>query len=91
MSKTERLQVMLDEEELAALREAATADGVTLSQWVRSTLRAERRRRGAVDRGAEKLAALRRGLAHDFPAPDIDQMLSEISPDHELPGSDASA
>jgi hypothetical protein len=83
MSKIHRLQVMFDEEELSALRAAASADGLTVSEWVRSTLRAEQRRRGA-DRTSEKLEVLNRALAHDFPAPDIDQMLEEISRGRDL-------
>ena len=75
MSK--RLQVLLDEEELQDLREAARRDGVPVSEWVRRALREARRRRpqGDVDR---KLQALRTAMQYEFPAPDIDQMLAEI-------------
>lgn len=78
---------MFDQAELDALREVAAADGVTVSEWVRSTLRAERHRRSA-DRTPAKLSALQRALRLDFPAPDIDQMLGEIARGRELPGLD---
>lgn len=76
MSK--RLQVVLEEAELARYEHTATAAGLTLSEWVRQTLRAAEQRRSPGDAHA-KLAAVRRAVAYGAaPAPDIDQMLREI-------------
>ncbi len=67
----------MEDEELAAVREAAAADGVTVSDWVRRTLREAQRRRPSGDVAA-KLAAVRVAARHDFPTGDIDQMIQEI-------------
>lgn len=77
MSK--RLQVVLDETELRRFRRAARRAGVTLSEWVRQTLR--RAERDVSDGDVErKLAAIRRAasLSDPHPAPDIDQLNAEI-------------
>ena len=75
MSK--RLQVLLEDEELRELRDAAGREGLTLSAWVLRTLHEARRRqpRGEL---AGKLAAVRVAARHDFPTADIDQMLAEV-------------
>lgn len=72
-----RLQVVVDEAELARFRRAARERGVTVSQWAREALRAAE---SAAPRGepAAKLAAIRGATRHEFPAPDIDAMLAEI-------------
>jgi hypothetical protein len=75
MSK--RLQVVLSDEELEQLREAASREGLTVSEWVRQALRRARRERPAGGR-ARKLAAVRAAARHSFPTADIDQMLNEI-------------
>ncbi len=75
MSK--RLQVLLEDEELRELRDAAGREGLTLSAWVRRTLNEGRRRQPGGDL-ATKLAAIRAAASHDFPTADIDQMLAEI-------------
>lgn len=72
-----RLQVVVDEVELRRFQEAATTEGVTLSEWVRQALRRAEGDRSSVD-AAAKLAAVRAARAHSFPAPDIGQMLTEI-------------
>ena len=75
MSK--RLQVVLDDVELADIQRAARRERVTTSEWVRQVLRAARR---AVPSGEakKKLDVVRIAARHDFPTADIDQMLSEI-------------
>lgn len=75
MSK--RLQVVMDEEEHRALRRAARAQGMTVSEWVRRTLRTARESQpeGDPDR---KIQVVRAAARHDFPTADIDQMLREI-------------
>jgi hypothetical protein len=68
---------VVDDAEMKRFQRAAKAAGVTLSEWARQALRRAEREKATGDPAA-KLAALRRSLAHSFPAPDIDQMLGEI-------------
>ncbi|MHB8507973.1 MAG: antitoxin [Candidatus Dormibacteria bacterium] len=75
MSK--RLQVVLSDEELSRFAESAKSTGMTLSEWVRQTLRTAEREVSTGDAGP-KLAAIRRAHGYAFPAPDIDGMLAEI-------------
>lgn len=75
MSK--RLQVLLDDREFDALRDAAAREGMTMSEWVRQLLRAASRDRPSGDQ-ARKLAAVRAAARHDFPTAEVDQMLAEI-------------
>ena len=75
MSK--RLQVLFDESELREVQEAASREGIPVSEWVRRALRDARRRepRGGLD---EKVRAIRTAAGHSFPTADIDEMLGEI-------------
>lgn len=75
MSK--RLQVLLDEAELRAIRRLARRERSTVADWVRRAIRAARQAEGAAGAG-RKLDALRAALRHRFPTADIDQMLAEI-------------
>jgi hypothetical protein len=75
MSK--RLQVLLDDAELREVRRAARQARMTTAEWVRRALRAARRTQPAADT-SRKLQVIRRALRHQFPAPDIAQMLEEI-------------
>jgi hypothetical protein len=75
MSK--RLQVLLDEAEMAAIRKTARAQHMTVAEWVRQALRAARRREPLGDIG-KKIEAVRAASGHSFPTGDIDQMLLEI-------------
>jgi hypothetical protein len=72
-----RLQVLLDEAELAEIREIARRRHMTVSEWVRQALRAARRQepRAAV---ASKLAVLEAAADYSFPTADIEDMLQEI-------------
>jgi hypothetical protein len=72
-----RLQVLLDEKDLQALRANAAEQGMTLSEWVRQTLRTAMHQRPGDDVDG-KLACVRAAVRHEFPTGDIDQMLSEI-------------
>lgn len=74
MSK--RLQVVLDADELRELQKIARRHRMTLSDWVRRTLREAREREPEGDLDA-KLRAIRTAVRHEFPAPDIEQMLEE--------------
>jgi hypothetical protein len=75
MSK--RLQVVLDDGEFADFQRAADEQGVTLSGWVRQSLRFVRRRSASGDMES-RLAAVRGATGHSFPTADIDAMLGEI-------------
>jgi hypothetical protein len=72
-----RLQVVMDREELEAIRAAARERGMTVSEFVRETLR-EARRKVASGDTERKLAAIRAADRHAYPTADIDQMLGEI-------------
>lgn len=75
MSK--RLQVLLDDAEYRDLRKAARKQGLTVSEWVRSAIRAIRRQQPTHDT-ARKLAAVREAMQYSFPTADIEQMNEEI-------------
>jgi len=72
-----RLQVVMNEAELEAIRAAARESNMTVSEWVRVNLRDARRRVPAGDAG-RKLAAIRAADRHAYPTADIDLMLAEI-------------
>ncbi len=72
-----RLQVVMSETELDAVRAAARERGLTVSEWVRETLRDARRKVAGGD-AERKLAAIRAADRHGYPTADIDQMLGEI-------------
>jgi hypothetical protein len=75
MSK--RLQVILDEAEYAEVERAARRRRMTVSEWVRQSLRKARR---AEPEGSEskKIDVVRAAAEHDFPTAEIDRMLAEI-------------
>lgn len=75
MSK--RLQVLLEEAEYREIRRHARQDQMTVAEWVRQVLRAARREHPDEDPG-QKLSAVHAAAQHDFPAPDLEQMLAEI-------------
>ncbi|HEX9710290.1 MAG TPA: ribbon-helix-helix protein, CopG family [Candidatus Thermoplasmatota archaeon] len=75
MSK--RLQVLLDEAEYRELQRAARSRGMTVSEWVRRSLREARRAEPGRDAGV-KLEVVRAAAGHRFPTADIDRMLREI-------------
>lgn len=75
MSK--RLQILMDEEELDEIRAVARRHRLTVAEWVRQSLRLARGEEPSRSVGS-KLVALERAAKHDFPAPDIAQMLAEI-------------
>lgn len=75
MSK--RLQVILDDEEWEEIRAVAESQRLSVSEWVRRTLRDARRRLPEGERG-RKLDALRAATRHAFPTGDVERMLWEI-------------
>jgi len=74
---SQRLQVLLDESELAEIRRAARRHKLTTAAWVRQALRAARRAEPGSDT-KKKLEVVRAAARHRFPTADIDQMLAEI-------------
>jgi hypothetical protein len=75
MSK--RLQVLMEEEELARIQGSAGLEGMTVADWVRRALKRALQERPERSRD-RKIAAVRAATSHAFPAPDIEEMLAEI-------------
>ncbi|MCC6198248.1 MAG: antitoxin [Burkholderiales bacterium] len=75
MSK--RLQVLLDDRELAEIRQSARRQQMTTAEWVRQALRAARRAEPRVA-ARKKLDVVRAAVRHEFPSGDIECMLEEI-------------
>lgn len=73
---TKRLQVLLDDEELAEFQRLARRRRMSTAEWVRTSLRAAREAEGGAD-ASQKLAAIRRAVRYDFPTGDIDLLLAE--------------
>lgn len=67
----------MDQDELESIRAAARERGMTVSEFVRETLR-EARLKVASGDSERKLAAIRAADCHAYPTADIDQMLGEI-------------
>ncbi len=78
-----RLQVLVEEAELAEIREIARRQRMTVSEWVRQALRSARRDQPRMH-VKSKLDAIRAASTLDFPSPDIDQMLAEIEQGYRL-------
>ena len=74
---TKRLQVLMDEAELAEIRRAARRERLSVAEWVRSALR-RAQAADALRPAAEKLRAVRAGTQHEFPTGSIEEMLAEI-------------
>lgn len=74
---TTRLQVVLEDDELAEIRRVAKRHRMTVSEWVRQALRVARRSEPSGDQ-RRKLAAVREAARAEYPTADISQMLSEI-------------
>lgn len=68
---------MLSDDEAEALRLAAAREGVTVSEWVRRSLREAGRSRASGD-VEQRLATIRAAYEHSFPTADIEDMLAEI-------------
>ena len=85
MSK--RLQVLLEEAEMADVRRAARRQRMTTAEWVRQALRAARRAAPEGD-AKKKLAVVRGAVRHAFPTADIGQMLAEIERGYERPADE---
>jgi hypothetical protein len=74
---TTRLQVLLEDDEIAEIRRVAKRHRMTVAEWVRQALRRARRDEPTVD-PRRKLAVVREAAHESYPTADIDQMLREI-------------
>lgn len=77
MPMSTRLQVVLDDAELAEIKRAARLSRMTVAEWVRQALRRARREEPVSD-AKRKLAMVREAARGSYPTADIQQMLSEI-------------
>jgi ABC-type lipoprotein release transport system permease subunit len=75
MSK--RLQVLLEESDLAEIRRLAQRLDMTVAEWVRLALH-EARRQTPRKSATRKLEAIREAVKFGFPTSDIRTMLAEI-------------
>jgi predicted transcriptional regulator len=74
---TKRLQVLLDDEELAEIQELARRRHQTTAAWVREALRTARDTATYPEAG-RKLRAVREAAAHAYPIAEIETVLAEI-------------
>ncbi len=74
---TKRLQVLLDDQELAEIQKLARRRHQTTAAWVREALRVARDTMTYPETG-RKLRAVREAAALAYPAGDVDEMLREI-------------
>lgn len=74
---TKRLQVLLDDDELAEIQRSAKRQRKTTAAWVRDALRAARATE-AYPEPAPKLRAIREAMTYAYPAGDIDEILADI-------------
>lgn len=74
---TKRLQVLLEDDELAEIQRLARDHRQTTAEWVRQALRAARSGTSYHD-PEPKLRAVREALRYSYPAGDIRDVLAEI-------------
>jgi hypothetical protein len=84
MSK--RLQIVVDDKEMREIERAARQRDLTVSEWVRQSLRAARLSQPSGD-PTKKLQVIRAAAKHSFPTADIDQMLGEIEAGYGAAGA----
>lgn len=80
---TQRLQVLLDDEEFAEIRRVAERQRMTVAEWVRQALRAAREDAPAAD-PRRKLAVVREAARGAYPVGDLPSMLTEIESGYVL-------
>lgn len=73
-----RLQVILDDEELAEIRQVAAAQRLTVAEWVRQALRRARASEPRF-RADQKLRVVRESARFGYPTGDIEQLLDETA------------
>ncbi len=84
MGMTKRLQVLLDDEELADIQRHARQRHQTTAAWVRDALR-DARERARADDTARVLRAIERASQYSHPVGDIEEMLEEIERGYQQP------
>ena len=84
MSK--RLPVVLEDRELAIIQRVARAQHLTVSDWVRRTLRTAQEAYPTVDAG-KKIQVVREAVQHGYPTSDIQGMLRDIEQGYTDPGA----
>jgi hypothetical protein len=87
---TKRLQVLLEDDELAEIQALAKRRRQTTAAFVRDALRAAKQS-SDYPTVESKLRALREAVSHAYPTADIDQMNEEIERGYSggLPAADA--
>jgi hypothetical protein len=74
---TKRLQVLLEDEELAEIQELARRRSQTTAAWVRDALR-RAADSATYPETAQRLRAVREAAAHGYPAGDMVEVLAQI-------------
>ncbi len=77
ISMSKKLQIVMPEGELDALRKAARKEGLTLSEWARRVLKLAQQAQGGPTRD-QKLRALHRALECEHPTADMGDVLASI-------------
>jgi hypothetical protein len=75
----------VSDEEFEEIRRVARRHRMTISEWVRRSLREARREEPRYD-ADRKLAAVREAVEHAYPTADIDEMLGAIERGYTEPG-----
>jgi hypothetical protein len=83
---TTRLQVLLDDEEIAEIRRVAKLRRMSVAEWVRQALRSARGDEPTSSANS-KLAAVREAARGEYPTSNIQQMLTEIEGGYLKDGS----
>jgi len=78
---TKRLQVLLDDDELAEIQHLARRRHQTTAAWVRDALRVARDTASHPETG-HKLRAVREAAGHAYPTGEIDEVLAQIERGH---------
>jgi len=76
MLMTKRLQVLLEDEELAEIQQLARRRHQTTAAWVRQALRVARE--ATYPETGRKLRAVQEAAAHEYPVTEIEGILAEI-------------
>ena len=74
---TKRLQVLFDDDELAAIRRLAKRERKTTAAWVREALRAARTA-ATYPEAEPKLRAVRDAASYAYPTGDVGEVLADI-------------
>jgi hypothetical protein len=82
---TKRLQVLLDDDDFAALQQSATARGLSVAEWVRQAIGAARRRESSADID-RKLDAIRTAVRHTGPTGPIERLTADIERGYAVGG-----